>query len=70
MLVDRIDALIAKRSPSHWILAAPSAILPRVKNSLHPTSKKGLAEAHPADLTKLTLKQVEARFFNLNAKVA
>ena len=69
-LADRIDALIARRSPTRWILAVPSSILPRVKNALHPTSKQKLVEAHPADLTKLTLKQVESRFFNPSAKVA
>ena len=69
-LADRIDALIAKRSPSRWILAVPSAILPRVKNALHPTSKQKLVDAHGADLTKLSLKQVESRFFKPPAKVA
>ena len=69
-LASRIDAIIANRSPSRWILAVPSAILPRVKNSLHPTSKQKLVDAQAADLTKLTLKQVEARFFKPVAKVA
>lgn len=69
-LAARIDALIAKHNPARWILAAPSAILPRVKDSLHPTSKKVLAETQAADLTKLALKQVESRFFKPAAKVA
>ena len=69
-LAARIDAIIAKRSPDRWILAVPSAILPRVKNALHPTSKQKLVESHAADLTKLSLKQVEYRFFKPSAKVA
>jgi len=69
-LAGRIDAVIAKRSPVRWILAAPAAILPRVKEALHPTSKQNLAETQAADLTKLSVKQVEARFFKPIAKVA
>ena len=69
-LASRIDAIIAKRSPTRWILAAPVAILPRVREALHPTSKQNLVEDHAADLTKLSLKQVEARFFKPIAKVA
>lgn len=69
-LASRIDAVIAKRSPARWILAAPAAILPRVKDALHPTSKQNLAEAQSADLTKLSIKQVESRFFKPVAKVA
>lgn len=69
-LASRMDALIAKRSPARWILAAPSAILPRVKDALHPRSKKKLVDTQAADLTKLSLKQVEARFFKPVAKVA
>ncbi len=69
-LASRIDAVIAKRSPSRWILAVPSAILPRVKDALHPSSKKILVETQAADLTKLSVKQVESRFFKPIAKVA
>jgi len=69
-LASRIDAIIAKRSPSRWILAVPSAILPRVRDALHPTSKQKLVDTKPSDLTKLSVKQVEARFFKPVAKVA
>ncbi len=69
-LATRIDALIAKRSPARWILAAPVAILPRLKEALHPDSQKRLVDSEAADLTKLTLKQVEARFYKPASKVA
>ncbi|MFK5924083.1 MAG: host attachment protein [Verrucomicrobiota bacterium] len=69
-LANRIDAIIAKRSPNRWILAAPAAILSRVKEALHPTSKKILVETQAADLTKLSLKQVEGRFYKPISKVA
>lgn len=69
-LASRIDAVIAKRSPARWILAVPAAILPRVKEALHPTSKQKLVEAQAADLTKLSVKQVESRFFKPVRKVA
>ncbi|MCF6311041.1 MAG: host attachment protein [Verrucomicrobiales bacterium] len=69
-LASRIDAVLAKRSPARWILAAPSAILPRLKEALHPTSKKILVDTQGSDLTKLSLKQVEARFFKPIDQVA
>ncbi len=69
-LAGRIDAVIAKRSPARWVLAVPAAILPRIKDSLQPSSKKTLVETQAADLTKLSLKQVEARFFKPASKVA
>lgn len=69
-LASRIDAVLAKRSPARWLLAAPTAILPRLKDALHPSSKKTLIETQGSDLTKLSLKQVEARFFKTIDKVA
>jgi len=69
-LAERIDAVIAKRTPTRWLLAVPAAILPRVRDALHPTSKQKLVETQAADLTKLSLKQVEARFYKPSARVA
>ena len=61
-VVDAVaEAVEAAGSPG-WLLVAPQAILKRLTEALPPAARKALADTISADLTKVPVAKLEARF--------
>ena len=57
-----IGQIVAAQGYPGWRLAAPSQILPALQAALTPPTRAALARTEPANLTKLTLAELEGRF--------
>ncbi|MEZ5303521.1 MAG: host attachment protein [Verrucomicrobiales bacterium] len=61
-LADRIERILQRSPCDQWTLAAPKTICHRLKDAIGNAARRSLARVEPADLTKLHVKEVEARF--------
>lgn len=61
-LAEKIDAVVGRHGSGRWILAAPTAICQRLESALPPKTKDRLSRVEKADLTKLSVKDIEKRF--------
>lgn len=65
-IAGEISDLVAAENPSTWRLVAPSTILSNLKDALHASARKSLAETETGDLTSLPLQELEKRFLKAN----
>ena len=61
-MVSRIECVLSAEGHPHWVLAAPKAILTRMKESLNADARKSLLSCVGADLTRTPLADLEKRF--------
>lgn len=61
-LAATIGQFVAARGFPAWRLVAPAPILPSVQEALSAPTRAALAASEPADLTRLPVAQLEARF--------
>ena len=63
-LAKQIESILSREDSKHWSLAAPEAINKRLLAEISPETREFLATNLKADLTHISLRELEKRFLN------
>lgn len=65
-IAGEISELVVAENPASWRLIAPSTILSSLRDALHASARKTLADTETGDLTGMPLPELEKRFLKAN----
>jgi len=63
-LAKKIETILSHEESKHWCLAAPEAINKRILVEISPEARENLSINLKADLTKISLSELEKRFLS------